>query len=617
MMVRSKLLLASTIGYLCASSFGQSISSPKSGSVTAQEHLEKVISCLPPPVIVKGDQPSCAALTQRMNDLHVSGVSIAVIHNGSIEWTRGFGVARTGGPPVTEETLFQAGSISKPVAAMAALYQVQKGKLSLDADVNSELISWKVPESPAANGKPVTLRELLTHTAGLTVHGFPGYATNDAIPTLIQVLNGEKPANTPPIRVDSEPGSKWNYSGGGYVVMQQLLLDATKEPFPKLMHDTVLAPIGMTRSTYEQPLPANLQSESATPYRDDGNPVTGGAHTYPEMTAAGLWTTSPDLARYCIEVERSLQGKANDVLSQKLTEEMLTPGKGHWGLGPEIGGSSDDPYFSHEGANAGFEGIFVAYEKHGDGAVVLTNAQDGRRLATEIMRSIANEYGWPDFHSAVRTEVKLPSDTLKEYVGTYRMGPGPGVYVTIRLNGDQLVSQVAGLDPVPLLAEADNKFFEKLVDADLEFVKDAEGKVSSLVLHQNGEDVSMTRLNDAEAKRIADESAARAALAAQRFKDQKPAPGAEAAIRQNIADIIAGQPNYDRMSPGLADVTRQQLPQLKVILANLGAIKSVTFKRVEKNGADVYEIEFEHGLTEWRISIAPDGTIDSMGFRRL
>jgi CubicO group peptidase (beta-lactamase class C family) len=614
-MARLTLLLASTISCLCVVSFGQSVSSLKSGSVSVQEHLEKVISCLPPPVIVKGDQPSCVALTQRMNELHVPGVSIAVIHDGSIEWTRGFGVARTGGPAVTEGTLFQAGSISKPLAAMAALYQVQKGTLSLDADVNSELISWKVPEGPAANRKPVTLRELLTHTAGLTVHGFPGYATNDPVPTLIQVLNGEKPANTPPIRVDSEPGSEWNYSGGGYVVMQQLLLDATKEAFPKLMHDTVLAPIGMTRSTYEQPLPANLQSEAATPYRDDGNPVAGGAHTYPEMTAAGLWTTSPDLARYCIEVERSLQGKANDVLSQKLTEEMLTPGKGHWGLGLEIGGSSDDPYFSHEGANAGFEGIFVAYEKHGDGAVVLTNAQGGRWLATEIMRSIANEYGWPDFHSALRTEVKLSSDTLKEYIGTYQMGPG--VYITIRLSGDQLVSQVAGLDPVPLLAEADNKFFEKLVDAELNFVKDADGKVSSLVLHQNGEDVSMARLNDADAKRIGDESAARAARAAERFKDQKPTPGAEAAIRQHIADILAGQPKYDRMSPFLADATRQQLPQLKTIFANLGTIKSVTFKRVEKTGADVYDIEFEHGLTEWRISIAPDGTIDSLGFRPL
>jgi CubicO group peptidase (beta-lactamase class C family) len=614
-MTQSKLLFASMIGCLCVSGFGQSVSSPKGDSVGVQRHLEKVISCLPPPVIVKGDKPSCTALIQRMTDLHVPGVSIAVIHNGSIEWARGFGVMREGGAPVTEYTLFQAGSISKPIAAMAALYQVQKGRLSLDADINSELISWKLPESPAANGKPVTLRELLTHTAGLTVHGFPGYATNDPVPTLIQILNGDKPANTPPIRVESEPGSKWNYSGGGYVVMQQLLLDTTKEPFPKLVHDTVLAPIGMTHSTYEQPLPADLQAAAATPYGTNGDPVRGGAHSYPEMTAAGLWTTSADLARYCIEIDRSLQGKGNHVLSQKLTEEMLTRGKGNWGLGLEIGGSSEDPYFSHGGVNAGFEDLFVAYEKHGDGAVVLTNAQGGTELATDIMRSIANEYGWPDFHSAVRTEVNLSSDALKQYVGAYQMRPG--IYMTIMLSGDQLVSQLTGQESVPLFAEANDKFFPKVVDAELDFVRDAGGKVSSLVLHQDGRDMSMARLNDAETKRIADESAARTGLAAQRFKNQKPTPGAEAAIRQNIADILAGQPKYDRMSPGLADVTRQQLPQLETIFANLGAIKSVTFKRVDKNGADVYDIEFEHGSTEWQIIMAPDGTIDSVGFRPL
>lgn len=615
MMTPSKLLFASLIACLGVTSFGQSVSSPRGDSVGAQEHLQKVISCLPPPVIIKGDKPSCTALSQRMSELHVPGVSIAVIHNGSIEWARGFGVMKEGGGPVTENTLFQAGSISKPVAAMAALYQVQKGTLSLDADVNSELISWKVPESSAANGKPVTLRELLTHTAGINVHGFPGYGASDPVPTLIQVLNGDKPANTPPIRVESEPGSKWNYSGGGYVVMQQLLLDTTKEPFPKLMHDTVLAPIGMTHSTYEQPLPNDLRAGAAIPYQSDGDPVRGGAHTYPEMTAAGLWTTSPDLARYCIEIERSLQGKGNHVLSPKFTLEMLTPGKGNWGLGLEIGGSSDDHYFSHGGVNAGFEDLFVAYEKHGDGAVVLTNAQGGTEVATEVMRSIANEYGWPDFHSAVRTEFKLSSDVLKPYVGAYQMIPG--IYMTITLRGDQLVSQLTGQEPVPLFAEGNDKFFPKLVDAELDFVKDAGGKISSLVLHQGGRDMSMTRLNDAEAKRITDESAARSALAAERFKNQKPTPRAEAAIRQNIADILAGQPKYDRMSPGLAEATRQQLPQLKTIFASLGAIKSVTFKRIEKSGDDVYDIEFEHGSTEWSIIMAPDGTIESLGFRPL
>jgi len=231
------------------------------------------------------------------------------------------------------------------------------------------------------------------------------------------------------------------------------------------------------------------------------------------------------------------------------------------------------------------------------------------------MRSIANEYGWPDFRSTVRRKIQLSPDALKQYVGAYQMGPG--TYMTIRFSGNQLVSQLTGQESVPLFAAAKDKFFPNVVDAELDFVRDTDQKISSLILHQDGRDVSMARLNEVEAKRIADESAARTALAAQRFSAQKPTPGAEAAIRQDIADILAGQPNYDRMSPPLADATRQQLPQLKNIFANLGSLKSVTFKRVEKNGADVFDIEFEHGSTEWHIVMAPDDTIDSVGFRPL
>jgi CubicO group peptidase (beta-lactamase class C family) len=285
-------------------------------------------------------------------------VSIAVIHNGKMEWSRGFGVAKVGGPAVTAETMFQAGSISKPVAAMAALKLVQEKKLALDEDVNKELTTWKLPTSEVAKGKPVTLRELLTHTGGTTVHGFPGYAQGAPVPTLVQVLDGEKPANTPAIRIETEPGTKWNYSGGGFTIMQAVAIDAAKEPFAKLLQDSVLAPIGMKHSTYEQPLPAAM-GPAATPYNADGTPVEGGAHTYPERAAAGLWTTAPDLAMYVMENQRSLEGKANHVLSQEMTREMMKKGMGNWGLGVEIGGTTADPYFTHGGVNAGFEALFV------------------------------------------------------------------------------------------------------------------------------------------------------------------------------------------------------------------------------------------------------------------
>jgi CubicO group peptidase (beta-lactamase class C family) len=184
----------------------------------ATDHIQAVESCLPPPVVVKGEPKSCTTLSKRMAELHVAGVSIAVVHNGTIEWAKGYGTRQIGGDSANADTLFQAGSISKPIATMGTLHLVQERKLSLDTDINTNLASWKLPPSASAPGAVVTLRELLTHTAGLTVHGFPGYAAGASVPTLIQVLNGEAPANTGPIRLDSVPGRDWRYSGGGYTV---------------------------------------------------------------------------------------------------------------------------------------------------------------------------------------------------------------------------------------------------------------------------------------------------------------------------------------------------------------------------------------------------------------
>jgi CubicO group peptidase (beta-lactamase class C family) len=456
-----------------------------------EQHIQHVTSGLIGGVVLKGDEHATHTLADRMKELNVPGVSIAVLHNGKIEWARGFGVRSIGGPPVNAETMFQAGSISKPLAAMACLHLVQDGKLSLDADVNTYLTSWKFPSDPVAAGKPVTLRELLTHTGGTTVHGFPGYASTEPVPTLVQVLNGEKPANTPAIRSEAAPMARWNYSGGGYTIMQLALIDVTKEPFPKLLHDSVLAPIGMKRSTYEQPLPQALRENAATPYRGDGKPVEGGAHTYPEMAAAGLWTTPTDLALYAIEVEKSLEGKANHVLSADMTRQMLTPGMGHWGLGLQIGGSDADPYFSHGGANEGFRNNFAAYEKSGEGVFVMTNGDNGGQIADEVMHSVAAEYQWPDFKPTVRTAIHVDPKVLDAYAGTYTLFPNFDLVITVE-NG-QLITQATGQGKVPIFAETETKFFPIVVPAEIEFIKDDQGKVTSLILHQNGHDMRAPR----------------------------------------------------------------------------------------------------------------------------
>lgn len=488
-MSRTHLLSALIFAGLGLSLLPSASTQAVSGKPTpqVQQHIDQVISCIPATIVIKDDPVPCPTLKARMAEFHVPGVSIAVVHNGVIEWAQGFGLADLSGKPVTAETLFQAGSISKPVAAMAALHLVQQKKLSLDADVNQTLTSWKIPASDAAPGATVTLRELLTHTAGFTVHGFRGYAAGEPVPALIQVLNGEKPANSAPIRLESAPGSKWNYSGGGFTVMQQLVLDTAKEPFPKLLHDTVLAPIGMSHSTYQQPLPSEMRLNAATPYDVDGKPIAGGAHTYPEMAAAGLWTTPTDLARYILENQHSLNGQDNHVLSAAMTKEMMTSGKGNWGLGLQIGGAAATPYFSHGGVNEGFESLFTAYEHNGEGAAIMTNAQGGSRIAGEIMASIAKVYGWPDFQPTVRSTVPVDPAILAQYVGNYELAPNFALVIT--LEKDHLMVEPTGQpNRDQVYAESPTKFFVTVVNAEFEFFKDDKGAVSYMVLHQNGHD---------------------------------------------------------------------------------------------------------------------------------
>jgi CubicO group peptidase (beta-lactamase class C family) len=453
-----------------------------------QQHIDHVTAGLLPPVVLKGDLHPAHTLAERMAALHVHGVSIAVIHDGKLEWAQGFGVVQVGGAPVTANTLFQAGSISKPVAATAILRQVQQGKLSLDTDIDTQLTSWKLPADPKANGKPVTLRELLTHTGAITVHGFPGYAQGAPMPTLVQVLNGEPPANTPAIRGEGEPGSKWNYSGGGFTIAQQLTIDQTHESFAKLIHDTVLVPIGMTHSTYDQPLPAAMQPHAATPYDRKGEPIPGGAHTYPELAAAGLWTTPSDLARYLLELNNSLTGKANHVLSQQMTTQMLTPGLGSWGLGIQIGGAPGNPYFTHGGVNEGFESIMLLYEHSGDGAIVMTNAAGGTRIAQEIVRAIADEYHWPDFQSAVKAAIPPDLKLLPEFAGSYKLTPQLTLVVKPEPAG--LAVQETGQEVLHFVPSSATVFFSTDAPFELEFTRSADGKPTQVVLRQAGRSMS-------------------------------------------------------------------------------------------------------------------------------
>lgn len=336
------------------------------------------------------------SLTERMAHYKTPGVSIAVVDGGRIAWARGFGVKEAGGSdPVTPATLFQAASISKPVAALATMRLVQEGRLSLDTDVNELLTSWKLPDNELTRREKVTLRRILSHTAGLTVDGFAGFAPAEPLPTLPQVLDGVSPAKNDPVRVVAVPGTRSEYSGGGTTVMQLLVEDVTGIPYPELLKKTVLDPLGMTHSTFEQPLPAALAPQAAAAHDEEGKALSGKWRSYPMMAAAGLWTTPSDLALLIIDVQQTWAGASSRVVDRGTIRQMLTVEQPPFGLGFLVEGRGKDLRFFHNGINNGFRASFVGYARRGQGAVVMVSSR-GTELPFEILRSIAAEYGWPD-----------------------------------------------------------------------------------------------------------------------------------------------------------------------------------------------------------------------------
>jgi len=343
------------------------------------------------------EQSSLRFVPNRMAYYHVPGLSVAFIHNGTVGWTQAFGVARLGGEPVTPETWFQASSIGMPMTAVAVLRLVEQGKLNLDADVSQYLRSWKLATNKFTEQKKVTLRELLSHTAGATVHGFEDYAAGKQVPTLVQVLNGESPANSAPVTIDFVPGSQFRYAGGNYAIIQQILIDVIGESFPDLMQELVLQPLHMVHSTFQQPIPEKLQPLVAMPYDKDGNAIEGGPRISPVMAVGGLWTTPSDLAVFASGIQNALAGKPGAIVSPSTAHEMLQPVLGDYGLGFSIAGSGSNRYFWHPGATTGFLAVFFAYEEKGDGVVLMSNEQYSKALMLEVIQALAKQYGWTEF----------------------------------------------------------------------------------------------------------------------------------------------------------------------------------------------------------------------------
>ena len=348
-----------------------------------------------------------------------------------------------------------------------------------------------MPENEFTKEQKVTLRRLLSHTAGTSIWGFGGYrADSKSFPDVPQILDGTAPANTKPVRVIEAPGTKWSYSGGGFTVMQLLMSDVSGKPFSELMDESVLKKLGMKNSTYQLTPPDTFQVAVAHGPKGERPPFKWFLH--PEMAAAGLWTTPSDLARFAIELQQTYAGKSRKVLSREMVKQMLTKQTGGWGLGISLNGEGDKAFrFSHGGANTGFRNRMVAYTTTGQGAVVMTNSEQGDALCGEILRGIAREYGCADYF-AEKTIVQVDAQKFADYVGEYDF-LGQGKYKVLIEDGKLKAIGNSGAK-FDLLAESETKFFIRERPVEFVFVRDASGRVTEMILNSNGQEIHLKKL---------------------------------------------------------------------------------------------------------------------------
>lgn len=328
-------------------------------------------------------------LAGALHTLHIPSVGVALIEGGDIAFARAFGDGTPG-------TLYQAASLSKLVAAVAALRLVDRGALALDRDVNDDLTAWRVPASALTRDHPVTLRGLLSMTAGIGVPGYLGYPSGAPLPSLIQILDGARPANSTPVRVEAVPGSRYAYSGGGYEIVQALIEAKTGASFQDAVAALVFGPAGMPDSVFRQPPSADMIAHAATGHDSRGVELPGRWRVVPELAAGGLWSTPGDLAKLLVALVRAYRGEPGALLHKRTARAMMTrQNGGHYGLGGAVAGSGRSLVLMKRGQNIVYQGYMLVFPQTGQGIVVMTGSDNGTTLATALIRRAAAIYRWP------------------------------------------------------------------------------------------------------------------------------------------------------------------------------------------------------------------------------
>jgi CubicO group peptidase (beta-lactamase class C family) len=457
-------------------------------SPEVQSRIKQVEESLPLMIRVEGEGDGKRTIEERMAYYKVPGLSIAVIKDYQIDWAKGYGEADVSEHrKVTEETVFQAASISKSLNAVGLLKLVQDKKIDLSSDINTYLSSWKFPYDDRSNGKKITVANLLSHTAGVSVHGFRGYGPYDPIPSVVEILDGKSPANSDAVRSMFEPGLRFQYAGGGSTITQLIVTDITHTPYDVFMSTNVLAPMGMENSFFTQPPPQTKRSVLATGYRQDGSEVKGKFHVYPEQAAAGLWTNPTDLSKYIIETQLSLEGKSAKVLDQSFTNTRLTPYLDQVGLGIFMSKIGNNEYFGHDGANEGFRCAYLGSMKAGNGVVVMVNSDNGM-IVQEIVKSVFSVYEWDEFKPVTKKIVALTQEQWKSLDGLYELEGNKDLHLQFTSENDKLIlKQLWDGREVTFEAESEVEFFCRDSVFPLKFTKNAQGECTQVLAF--GQDV--------------------------------------------------------------------------------------------------------------------------------
>ena len=475
-----------TIIFICnigVVSFSQTSNNEELDSI--QNRIERVENSLSP-LVVKNDEPFWN-LEKQMQKYNVSGLSMAVINNFKVEWYKGYGLTGNEEVPIVDkQTVFQAASMSKFVNAIAILKLIELNGLSLDEDINKYLVSWKFPYNKENYPDPITLRQLLSHTAGLSAHGFGGYKNPKNLPSITQTLEGNKPANSEKVEQIETNGKQFRYSGGGTTISQLILMENSKMSYEDFLSNNILEPLKMNHSFYSTEL-NKYPKDLAFGHKGNGKTLKNKYNIYPELAAAGLWTTPTDLSKIIIDIQLSLKDGTGKILSQQSAKELIEPTlkNNNTALGVFSENQNGELYLQHSGSNRGFRGKFYFSAENGNGLVIMVNGTN-TKIIEEITRSVISVYKWKGFEPLTASEdLKINNTDLTKFIGTYTLEKRE---VNVTLKKGQLILTENGKWSSKLTALDDSKFVVDIVkpQATIEFVNDSDGSVSKCILNQGG-----------------------------------------------------------------------------------------------------------------------------------